>query len=80
MNYTFYVLDPDGQLGHATVVDCTDDAAARAHAWRSLGIFNAAVEAWQGSRKIVHIGQLPGFSHVAHMTATRDSRARDSLA
>jgi hypothetical protein len=64
--YTFYVLGFDNYLVGGTVIDCLDDAAARAHATKLLGTFNAAVEVWNASRRVAHLGASPGFSDTAH--------------
>jgi len=65
-DYTFYVLETDGYLVGGITVDCIDDAAALARAKELLGTFNAAVEVWQASRKIGHVGATSGFSDAAH--------------
>jgi hypothetical protein len=72
-DYKFYVLAPEGHMAGATVIDCPDDTAAFARARKLLGTFNAAVEAWHGSRKVVHVGQLRGFSDATHLMAPRQS-------
>jgi hypothetical protein len=65
--YTFYVLESDGYLVGGTAIDCSDDDAAVAHAKKLLGTFNAAVEVWDGARKVANVGTSPGFSDAAHL-------------
>jgi hypothetical protein len=61
-DYTFYILESDGYLVGATAINCADDAAALDRANELLGTFNAAVEVWQASRKIGHVGVPRGVS------------------
>jgi len=65
-DYTFYVLESDGYLVGGTVIDCADDSEALAKAKELLGTFNAAVEVWEGSRKVGHVGGPSGFSDKSH--------------
>jgi hypothetical protein len=61
-DYTFYILESDGYLVGATAISCADDAAALDRANELLGTFTAAVEVWEASRKIGHVGGPRGFS------------------
>jgi hypothetical protein len=66
-NYTFYVLETDGYLVGGTAIDCADDDEALARAKELLGTFNAAVEVWDGARKVWSIGTPRDFSDAAHL-------------
>jgi len=64
-DYTFYVLEFDGYLVGGSTVSCSDDAEALARANELLATFDAALEVWDGARKVASIGTPPGFSDAA---------------
>jgi len=51
-DYTFYVLGFDGYLVEGVSASCLDDMAALEHGNSLLASFDAAVEVWDGARKV----------------------------
>ena len=59
MDYRVYLIGLDGYLLGSTLISCRDDEEALGKGTEMLRTFYAAVEIWQGSRKIGHLEAPP---------------------
>jgi hypothetical protein len=53
--YRIYLIGLDGYLIESTFINCLDDQDALSKATEMLRTFYAAVEVWDGSRKVGHL-------------------------
>jgi hypothetical protein len=53
--YRYYLIEFDGYLVGSTALSFSNDANALVRATEMLRTFNAAVEVWDGSRKVGHL-------------------------
>jgi hypothetical protein len=58
-SYRIYLMGLDGYLFESTIVNCKNDKEALSKATEMLQTFDAAVEVWDGPRKVGHIQPTP---------------------
>jgi hypothetical protein len=64
-NYRMILLGHDGYLVESTFVSCADDNDALSVARKMLRTFDAAIEVWDGSRKVEHLEVDPVYRREA---------------
>ncbi len=76
-NYRIILLGHDGYLIESTFVNCADDQGALSAARKMLRTFDAAIEVWDGSRKVGHLEADPAFRRETNDPHAESASHRD---